>query len=110
MIARLSALQTEVEGPDGLVRFTLGDDGRLLSLLIHDAARTSMTNLGLEKKLSFTTSPRPTGSVATNRGNRTRRRAGESLYEDPITHRLGPACPPMGKPLRGQLGRHMVAR
>ena len=52
MIARLSALRTEVEDPDGLVRFTLGDDGRLLSLFVHDAARTSLTNLGLEKKLN----------------------------------------------------------
>jgi hypothetical protein len=52
MIARLTALRTEVEDPDGLVRFTLGDDGRLLTLFIDDAVRTSVTNLGLEKKLN----------------------------------------------------------
>lgn len=52
MIAQLGALRTEVEDPDGLVRFTLGDDGRLLSLFIHDAVRTSLTHLGLEKKLN----------------------------------------------------------
>ena len=37
-IARMAALRTEVEDPDGFVRFTLGEDGRLLSLFIHDAA------------------------------------------------------------------------
>jgi hypothetical protein len=51
-IARLAALRTEVEDPDGLVRFTLGEDGRLLSLFIHDAATASLTNLGLEQKLN----------------------------------------------------------
>jgi hypothetical protein len=34
------------------VGFTLGDDGRLLTLFIDDAVRTSVTNLGLEKKLN----------------------------------------------------------
>jgi hypothetical protein len=52
MIARLTALRPEVEDPDGLVRFTLGDDGRLLSLFIDDAVRTRLTNLALEKKLN----------------------------------------------------------
>jgi hypothetical protein len=52
MIARMTALRTEVDDPDGLVRFTLGDDGRLLTLFIDDAVRTSLTNLGLEKKLN----------------------------------------------------------
>ena len=52
MIAQLGALRTEVEDPDGYVRFTLGDDGRLLELFIHEAARTSLTNLALEKKLN----------------------------------------------------------
>ena len=51
-IARMAALRTEVEDPDGFVRFTLGEDGRLLSLFIHDAATTSLTNLGLEQKLN----------------------------------------------------------
>jgi hypothetical protein len=52
MIARLTGLRTEVDDPDGLVRFTLGDDGRLMSLFIDDAVRTRLTNLGLEKKLN----------------------------------------------------------
>jgi hypothetical protein len=52
MIAKLTALRTEVDDPDGLVRFTLGEDGRLLSLFIDDAVRTSLTNLGLERKLN----------------------------------------------------------
>jgi hypothetical protein len=52
MIAKLTGLRTEVDDPDGLVRFTLGDDGRLLSLFIDDAVRTSLNNLGLEKKLN----------------------------------------------------------
>jgi hypothetical protein len=52
MIAQLTALRTEVDDPDGLVRFTLGDDGRLLSLFIDDAVRTSLNNLGLERKLN----------------------------------------------------------
>jgi hypothetical protein len=51
-IARMAALRTEVEDPDGLVRLTLGEDGRLLSLFIHDAAPTSLTNLALEQKLN----------------------------------------------------------
>ena len=51
-IARMAALRTEVEDPDGFVRFTLGEDGRLLSLFIHDAATSSLTNLALEKKLN----------------------------------------------------------
>lgn len=51
-LARMAALRTEVEDPDGLVRFTLGDDGRLLSLFIAEAARTSLTNLALEQKLN----------------------------------------------------------
>lgn len=52
MIAQMNALRTEVEDPDGFVRFTLGDDGRLLSLFIEDAVRHSLTNLALEKKLN----------------------------------------------------------
>jgi hypothetical protein len=51
-IARLAALRTEVDDPDGWVRFTLGEDGRLLSLFIHDAAPESLTNLALEQKLN----------------------------------------------------------
>jgi hypothetical protein len=52
MIAKLTGLRTEIEDPDGLVRFTLGDDGRLLTLFIDDAVRTRLNNLGLEKKLN----------------------------------------------------------
>jgi hypothetical protein len=52
MIARLTGLRTEIDDPDGLVRFTLGDDGRLLTLFINDAVRTRLNNLGLEKKLN----------------------------------------------------------
>jgi hypothetical protein len=52
MIARLTGLRTEIEDPDGLVRFTLGDDGRLLTLFIDDAVRTRLNNLALEKRLN----------------------------------------------------------
>jgi hypothetical protein len=52
LIAQLSALRTEVEDPDGLVRFSLGDDGRLLSLFIDDAVGTSLTNLVLESRIN----------------------------------------------------------
>ena len=40
----------EVDDPDGLVRFIPSDDERLLSLFLDDAVRTSLNNLGLEKK------------------------------------------------------------
>jgi hypothetical protein len=52
LIAALSALRTDVDDPDGLVRFTLGDDGRLLTLFIDDSVGTRLTNLGLEQKLN----------------------------------------------------------
>jgi hypothetical protein len=52
LIAQMTSMQTEVEDPDGYVRFTLGHDGRLLTLFIDDAVRTSLTNLALEKKLN----------------------------------------------------------
>ena len=52
MIARLAALRTEVDDPDGLVRFTLGDDGRLLTLYIDDAVPLPLTELDLEHKLN----------------------------------------------------------
>ena len=51
-IARMAAMRTQVEDPDGLVRFTLGDDGRLVELFIHEAATASLTNLALEQKLN----------------------------------------------------------
>ncbi|HEV7855095.1 MAG TPA: YbaB/EbfC family nucleoid-associated protein [Mycobacterium sp.] len=56
MIARLAALRTEVDDPDGLVRFTLGDDGRLLTLYIDDAVALPLTELALEHKLNDMTS------------------------------------------------------
>ena len=52
MIARLSALRTEVDDPDGFVRFTLGDDGRLLTLFINDFVARSLTRMSLENKLN----------------------------------------------------------
>jgi hypothetical protein len=52
MIARLAALRTEVDDPDGLVRFTLGDDGRLLTLFIDDFVAGKLTRMGLENKLN----------------------------------------------------------
>jgi DNA-binding protein YbaB len=51
-LARLAALRTVAEDPDGLVRVTLGPDGRLLSLFIDDSATTRLTNLALEQKLN----------------------------------------------------------
>jgi hypothetical protein len=51
-IARMAALRTEVEDPDGLIRFTLGDDGRLLSLFIQDNIGQLVSNLALEEKLN----------------------------------------------------------
>jgi hypothetical protein len=51
-IARLAALRTEVEDPAGLVRFTLGEDGRLLSLFVDDAAPHLLTNIALEEKIN----------------------------------------------------------
>jgi len=38
--------------PAGLIRFTLGDDGRLLTLLIQDNVGELLTNLALEDKLN----------------------------------------------------------
>jgi len=52
LIAALSELRTDVDDPDGLVRLTMGDDGRLLTLFIDDSVGTRLTNLGLEQKLN----------------------------------------------------------
>jgi hypothetical protein len=52
MITQLAALRTEVDDPDRLVRFTLGDDGRLLTLFIDDYVARSLTRIGLENKLN----------------------------------------------------------
>jgi hypothetical protein len=51
-IARMAALRTEVEDPDGLIRFTLGDDGRLLTLFIQDNVGQLLSNLDLEERLN----------------------------------------------------------
>jgi hypothetical protein len=51
-IARLSALRIEAEDPDGLVRFTFGEDCRPLSLFIADFGATSLTHLALERRLN----------------------------------------------------------
>jgi hypothetical protein len=51
-IARMAALRTEVEDPEGLIRFTLGDDGRLLTLFIQDNAGQRLSNLDLEERLN----------------------------------------------------------
>jgi hypothetical protein len=51
-IARMAALRTDVEDPDGLIRFTLGDDGRLLTLFIQDNVGQLLSNLDLEERLN----------------------------------------------------------
>ena len=51
-IARIAALRTEVEDPDGLIRFTLGDDGRLLTLFMHENIGQMLTNRDLEDRLN----------------------------------------------------------
>ena len=51
-LARLAALRTQAEDSDGLVRFTLGPDGRLLDLFIDDSVPRRLTNLALEEKLN----------------------------------------------------------
>jgi hypothetical protein len=51
-IARMAALRTDVDDPDGLIRFTLGDDGRLLTLFIQDNVGQLLTNIDLEDRLN----------------------------------------------------------
>ena len=51
-LQRLAALRTEADDPDGLVRVTLGPDGRLLSLFLHEAVPRRLTHLALEEKLN----------------------------------------------------------
>ncbi len=48
LLRRHDALRTHVEDPDGLVRFTLGNDGRLLELFVHEAIGQQLDNLGFE--------------------------------------------------------------
>ncbi len=52
LLARYAALRTEVQDPDGLVRLTLGSDGRLVELYIHDQIAQQLDNLGLERLLN----------------------------------------------------------
>ena len=51
-IARMTQLRTEIEDPGGLVRITLGHDGRLLSLFIEENIGQRLTNLQLEELLN----------------------------------------------------------
>ena len=48
MLARLRAIRVDVADPDGQIRVTLGDDGRLLALFIADDAPRTLTHLELE--------------------------------------------------------------
>ena len=52
LLTRIAALRTEVADPYGLVRFTLGNDGRLLELYIDEQIGQQMDNLGLERLLN----------------------------------------------------------
>jgi len=52
MLTRLRGIRVEVSDPDGMIRLTLGDDGRLLELWIADAAPTRWTNTDLEDRLN----------------------------------------------------------
>jgi len=52
LLTRLAALRTEVADPDGRVRFTLGNDGRLLELFIDEQIGQQMDNLALEALLT----------------------------------------------------------
>jgi hypothetical protein len=52
VLDRLVALRTNAADPDGDVRFTLGPDGRLLSLLIDDSVPGRLTHLALEEKIN----------------------------------------------------------
>jgi hypothetical protein len=48
LLRRHDALRTHVEDPDGLVRFTLGNDGRLLELFVHEAIGQQLDNIAFE--------------------------------------------------------------
>lgn len=52
LLTRFAALRTEVEDPEGRVRFTLGNDGRLLELYIDEQIGRQMDNLALEALLT----------------------------------------------------------
>lgn len=52
VLDRLAALRTNAADPHGDVRFTLGPDGRLLSLFIAESVRERLTHLALEEKIN----------------------------------------------------------
>ena len=52
VLDRLAALRTNVADPDGDVRLTLGQDGRLLSLFIDESVPGRLTHLALEEKIN----------------------------------------------------------
>jgi hypothetical protein len=52
MLDRLAALRTNAADADGDVRFTLGADGRLVSLFIADSVPERLTHLALEEKIN----------------------------------------------------------
>jgi hypothetical protein len=52
VLDQLAALRTNAADPDGDVRFTLGPDGRLLSLFIDESAPARLTHLALEEKIN----------------------------------------------------------
>ena len=52
VLDRLAALRTDAEDPAGDVRFTLGPDGRLVSLFIDESVPGRLTHLALEEKIN----------------------------------------------------------
>jgi hypothetical protein len=52
VLDRLAALRTNAADPDGDVRLTLGQDGRLLSLFIDESVPGRLTHLALEEKIN----------------------------------------------------------
>ena len=52
VLDRLDALRTNASDRDGIVQFTLGPDGRLLSLFIDESVPGRLTHLALEEKLN----------------------------------------------------------
>lgn len=52
VLDRLAALRTNAADPDGDVRFTLGQDGRLLNLFIDESVPARLTHIELEEKIN----------------------------------------------------------
>ena len=52
VLDRLAAMRTNAGDPDGDVRFTLGPDGRLLSLFLDESVPARFTHLALEEKIN----------------------------------------------------------